>query len=105
MNIWLSSAGNHQWNPEQKKPETEWEAEIDRNMLAQAVETSPRRRKALFDRVQQIAWEQAPFIYLVNKNTLAAISPAIGNMTPAALHPQTFWNIERLYLKQEAGTH
>ena len=100
MNIWLSSASNHQWNPEQKKPETEWEAEIDRAMLAQAVEVSPRKRKALFDRVQEIAWEQAPFIYLINKNTLAAVSTAVGNMRPAPLHPETFWNIERLFLKQ-----
>src|SRR5260370_3539865 len=28
MNVWLSSAENHQWNPSQKQPKTAWEAEI-----------------------------------------------------------------------------
>ncbi|MGC1977889.1 MAG: ABC transporter substrate-binding protein, partial [Candidatus Sulfotelmatobacter sp.] len=32
MNVWLSSSENHQWNPQQKTPETSWEAEIDRLM-------------------------------------------------------------------------
>src|ERR1700704_2332018 len=32
MNVWLSSAENHAWNPQQKSPETSWEAEIDRLM-------------------------------------------------------------------------
>jgi peptide/nickel transport system substrate-binding protein len=27
MNIWLSSAEDHAWNPQQKSPETAWEAE------------------------------------------------------------------------------
>ena len=36
MNVWLSSSENHQWNPQQKVPETPWEAEIDRLMRVQA---------------------------------------------------------------------
>jgi peptide/nickel transport system substrate-binding protein len=32
MNVWLSGSSNHQWNPNQKSPETAWEAEIDRLM-------------------------------------------------------------------------
>ena len=27
MNVWLSSASNHQWNPNQKVPATPWEAD------------------------------------------------------------------------------
>jgi peptide/nickel transport system substrate-binding protein len=30
MNVWLSSGTQHAWNPEQVKPATAWEAEIDR---------------------------------------------------------------------------
>jgi len=33
MNVLLSSAGNHPWNPSQKTPATVWEAEIDRLKL------------------------------------------------------------------------
>jgi peptide/nickel transport system substrate-binding protein len=74
MNVWLSSAENHQWNPNQKTPATEWEAEIDRLMRAQASSLDDHKRKQYFDRVQEIAWEQEPFIYLVTKNGLSAVS-------------------------------
>jgi len=97
MNVWLSSASNHQWNPNQKTPATAWEAEIDRLMRAQAAEPRAEVRKRLFDRVQQIVWEQAPFLYLVNKNSLMAFSPQIRNVMPAAVQPQAYWNIEALW--------
>jgi peptide/nickel transport system substrate-binding protein len=96
MNVWLSSSENHQWNPQQKTPETAWEAEIDRLMRAQASSGDARKRKESFDRVQEIIVEQAPFIFLVNKNALSAVSPAVHGASPVILHPQTFWNAERL---------
>jgi peptide/nickel transport system substrate-binding protein len=98
MNVWVSSADMHQWNPGQKSPATAWEAEIDRLMLAQSAELAPGKRKALFDRVQEIVWEQAPFLYLVNPNALCAVSARLKNVAPAILRPQTYWNVERLYL-------
>ncbi len=96
MNVWLSSAANHQWNPNQKAPATAWEAEIDKLMRTQAGDTRPEVRKRAFDRVQQIVWDEAPFLYLVTKNSLTAISPAIQNASPVVLTPQAFWNIETL---------
>lgn len=103
MNIWLSSAENHQWNPGQRTPETPWEAEIDRLMRAQASELNEKKRKEYFDRVQQIAWEQEPFIYLVNRNALSAISTSVQNAHPVVLRPQVFWNIDRLSLGAEVA--
>jgi peptide/nickel transport system substrate-binding protein len=96
MNVWLSSSENHQWNPQEKVPETGWEAEIDRLMRAQASSGDIRKRKESFDRVQEIVVEQAPFIYLVNKNALSAVSPAVHGAGPVILWPQTFWNVERM---------
>jgi len=101
MNVWLSSAENHQWNPKQKTPATAWEAEIDKLMQAQAAALDPARRKAGFDRVQEIVYEQAPFIYLVNKNALSAVSPSLTGARPVVLRPQTYWNVEQLALKQD----
>jgi peptide/nickel transport system substrate-binding protein len=98
MNVWLSSSAMHQWNPSQQTPATAWEAEIDRLMRQQASSVDDRKRKTAFDRVQQIAWEQAPFLYLVNKNALAAISPALRNVAPTALRPQVVWNVDRLWI-------
>ena len=101
MNIWLSSSAEHQWNPLQATPQTNWEAEMDRLMLAQASEIRAPLRKAAFDRVQEIVREEAPFVYLVHPNSLSAISPRLRNAAPAVLRPQVWWNIERLYLVPE----
>jgi peptide/nickel transport system substrate-binding protein len=94
--VWLSSADNHQWNPRQKSPATAWEAEIDKLMKAQAASGDEHKRKQYWDRVQQIVWEQEPFIYLVNKDALVAISPVVKNAQPSVFRPQTFWNVDTL---------
>jgi peptide/nickel transport system substrate-binding protein len=104
MNVWVSSSENHQWNPSEKTPATAWEAEIDRLMRAQATMFDFKKRKQAVDRVQQIVWEQEPFIYLVNKEVLSAVSPNVHNASPVALRPQVYWNIDRLMLgTQVAG--
>lgn len=97
LNIWLSSADNHQWNPNQKSPATPWEAEIDQLMRLQAATPAFRQRKQAVDRVQQIVREQQPFIYLVNKESLSAVSPRLQNLKPVPLRPQLYWNIEWLW--------
>lgn len=96
MNVWLSSSENHQWDPSQKAPATYWEAEIDKLMRAQAKSQDNNKRKQAYDRVQEIVWEQVPFLYLVNKNALVAISPNVRDANPSVLRPQTYWNIDRM---------
>jgi len=103
MNVWLSSAENHQWNPKQSKPATTWEAELDRLMHSQASATSDKKRKADWDRVQQIVAEQQPFIYLVNKDAMSAVSPAVVGSSPSVLDPHAFWNAEVLRMRPEAA--
>ena len=100
MNVWLSSADLHQWNPSQKSPETEWEAEIDKYMHAQEATLDRNQRRADFDRVQEIAAAEQPMLFLVDKNALVAVSPKVNNADPVALTPQTYWNVEYLSLKQ-----
>jgi peptide/nickel transport system substrate-binding protein len=101
MNVWLSSSENHQWNPQQKTPETPWEAEIDRLMRAQASSSDARKRKEAFDRVQEIVVDQEPFIFLINKNALSAVSTEVHGAAPVILSPQTFWNAEWLTVTQK----
>lgn len=101
MNVWLSSAENHQWNPNQKQPATAWEAELDRLMKAQAATIDRQKRKEYFDKVQQIVAEQLPFIYLVNKNALSAVGTGVQGVHPVILRPQTYWNIAQISLAPE----
>ena len=99
MNVWLSSAENHQWNPNQKTPATAWEAEIDKLMREQASTADLKKRQTAWNRVQEIVYDQQPFIYLVNKHSLSAVSPNVANAEPVVLRPQTYWNIDELYLR------
>lgn len=103
MTVWLSSGANHQWNPNQKTPATAWEAEIDRLMRMQASTMDARRRKEAVDRVQQIVWEQEPFIYLINKDALMAISPRVRNVRPVVLRPQVYWNVDQMWIAMGGG--
>src|SRR5262249_25553612 len=98
MTVWLSSGENHQWNPSQKAPATAWEAEIDRLMREQATAATEKTRKEKFDRVQQIVAEQQPFIYLINRDVLVAVSSSVVGSAPVVLNPQGFWNAETLRL-------
>jgi peptide/nickel transport system substrate-binding protein len=104
MTVWLSSAENHQWNPRQVAPATPWEAEIDKLMRQQASTIDPNKRKAAFDRVQEIVVEQQPFIYLVNKSALSAVSAGLNGAAPVVLRPQTYWNVERLSLSPQIAS-
>jgi len=104
MNVWLSSGEEHQWNPRQKSPATTWEAEVDQLMRAQASAKDDLTRKKYFDRVQEIVAQELPFLYLVNKNTLVGVSPALQGVFPVPTRPQTYWNIERIgMLPERAG--
>ena len=103
MNVLLSSASNHAWNPAQKSPETPWEAEIDRLMLSQAATANYKARKKSFDRVQEILHEQTPVIYLLHPNALVGISSAVSDVRPTPLFPHTYWDIEHVGVRIKPG--
>ena len=100
-NVWLSHAPQHMWNPNQKQPATAWEAEIDKLIAAQASTADQKKRKAAFDRVQQLIWDEAPVIHLVNRNALVAVSPRLRNVQVSVMNPHVFWNAEALYLVEK----
>jgi len=75
----------------------------DRLMQQQASSADYKVRKAAFDKVQEIVAEQVPFIYLVNKNALLAISNNVHGEVPVALRPQSYWNIDQMSLAQETA--
>lgn len=101
-NVWLSQAPQHMWNPNQKQPATLWEAEIDQLIAAQAASADQKKRKSAFDRVQQIIWDEAPVIHLINRNALVAVSPRLRNTQPGVMNPHLFWNADSLYLAAAA---
>jgi len=102
INVWLSSGGTHLWNPSQAHPATPWEAEIDRLIDEQMYARSFEQRKKLYDRAQQILWEHQPMIFLASPDILTGAKKSVGNFRPAVLEPYVLWNVEQLYLKNDA---
>ena len=68
-------------------------------MRAQASSADLKKRKESFDRVQEIAVDQAPFLYLVNRNALSAVAGTVQGAAPVILVPQTYWNVDQLSVK------
>jgi peptide/nickel transport system substrate-binding protein len=101
LNVWLSSGGTHLWNPEQSRPATPWEAEIDTLMQRQLSTLNASARKRLYDRVQELVAENLPLIPLVSPSVLVGANKALGNFRPAVLDHQTLWNVEELFWRQQ----
>lgn len=97
--VFLSSGGNHLWDPSQATPRRPWEAEM--NTLIQAASTGLdfKARKAALDRLMHIFSDQLPQIMLVVEEEHAAAQRRIGNFRPSPLQPKTHWNLPQLYLK------
>jgi peptide/nickel transport system substrate-binding protein len=100
--VYVSSGGNHLWNPKQSSPGSPWEAEIDALMRKQQVTLKYEDRKRLFDRVQEIMAEYQPMIPLVSPNILVGSRQDLGNFRPALLEPYTLWNLDQLYWRTPA---
>jgi peptide/nickel transport system substrate-binding protein len=99
MNVWMSSGSTHLWHLNEAQPATEWEKEIDQLMTEQMVTLDYHKRKKLYDRVQQIASEQMPFIFLATPNILTGAKADVGNFQPAVLDHYTLWNADQLCLR------
>lgn len=100
--VYLSSGGNHLWNPGQKSPSTTWETEIDGLMQRQLITLKYEERKRLFDRVQEIMVEERPLIPLVSPHILVGANKNLANFRPALLEPYTMWNVAQLYWRTPA---
>ena len=99
MNIWLSSAENHAWNPQQKSPETAWEAEIDKLMRAQASTADPKKRKeSVRSRAGNRRRAGAVDLSGQSERAVGGVELRSRARIPVILYPQTFWNAERLTL-------
>jgi len=102
INVWLSSGGTHLWNPSQTHAATPWEAEIDRLINEQMYARTFEQRKKLYDRAQEILWDNQPMIFLASPDILTGARKTVGNFRPAVLEPYVVWNVEQLYLRMDA---
>ncbi len=100
-NVWHSTGSLHMWNPRQPKPSTAWEKSIDSIYDAAVKELDETKRKALYDRWQEIAAEQLPLIYTVLPEQIFCIANKFGNINPCP-NGGILHNIQWVYRLQQA---
>lgn len=98
--IYLSSGRLHVWNPDQKTPATDWEAEVDDLVNASERTFDMEERIRGMNRMQEIFSEQLPLVYLVTPNAYAGLKNKWQNVRVPAMG-SIVWNIDELYLEEE----
>ncbi len=79
----LRSSGNlHLWHPNQAKPATPWEAEIDEELARGARELDGERRRAHYWRIQEILHRELPMIQLVRQERFVAAKSYLVDFNP-----------------------
>jgi peptide/nickel transport system substrate-binding protein len=100
INMWVANGSLRMWN--MKGHITDWEREIDSLMRHQMVTLDYRKRKQLYDRVQQLISDNLPIICIASPHILFGASTRLQRLRPAVLRPYALWNADELYL-DEAG--
>ncbi len=103
-NVWMSDGTLHMFNQRLEKDLNSkrypWETEIDELFKRGALALKFEDRKKYYDKYQEIAYEQKPFIYIYSPIRTVAVRNKFKNIFPSTLGGVTH-NIEEIY--QEAG--
>ncbi|TAK17395.1 MAG: hypothetical protein EPO35_03110 [Acidobacteria bacterium] len=94
--LWLSSGAFHFWNPQQTKPATPWEKEIDDLMQQVASTTDMTARVQAFRKVQEVFNAHEPMVFFAAAKVTIAMSSRVTGASPATLQPQVLWKPETL---------
>ena len=99
-NVWMSSGQLHLWNPNQKKPETDWEAEVDRLFELGARTLDFKKRVEIYKRAYWIIAYEQPLIYIAAPLVLEASRNRVKNFYP------TVWGTyepERMFIEERTS--
>ena len=100
INVWTSAGGTHLWAVAEPRPLASWQAELDHLMQLQTTLLDAHKRKAAYDRVQEIVAGEDPVICLVSPNVLAGAKDTVGGLEPSVMRNYLLWNAERLYWRK-----
>ncbi|MBE7706539.1 MAG: ABC transporter substrate-binding protein [Cyanobacteria bacterium SIG30] len=101
-NVWHSMGVLHLFN-QRKENETNtkklaFEKELDEIYNKASIELEFEKRKALYDRYQEIIYEEKPMLYLYSPINIVAIRKKFGNINPTPLSG-ALYNLEEIYIK------
>ena len=104
VNVWKSDGSLHLFNQRPIKPGKQtdisdrlpWEKEIDQylEMGAQTFDEAERHR--IYDKLQQVVYDQAPLVYLYSPLGIVAVRERIRNFDPTPL--EAFINLEEIWI-------
>jgi peptide/nickel transport system substrate-binding protein len=83
---------------------TTWQSEVDRLMLQQTTVLDYKKRKQIYDRVQELVAEHVPVICLVSPNVLVGAKDSIGGIRPSVMRRHLLWNADQLFLRPQGAT-
>ena len=102
-NVWYSKGHLHLFNMRfsfDKEVELlSWEKELDEIIEQGALELNLNKRKAFYDKYQQIIYDERPIVYLYSPLTITAVRIKIKNLYPTPLGG-TMHNLAELYIEE-----
>ncbi|MBQ1612375.1 MAG: ABC transporter substrate-binding protein, partial [Alphaproteobacteria bacterium] len=88
-NVWMSQGTLHMFNQRPagytKDDRYSWEKEMDELFIKGALATDFETRKKYYDKYQEIAYEEKPFIYIYSPLVISAIRTKFKNIYPSML--------------------
>ena len=105
-NVWMSKGPLHLFN---QRPQNyryddrfEWEKELDTLFEKGALKFSYAERKPIYDRFQEIIYEEKPIIYLYSSTRISAIRSKFKNIFPTSLSGLVY-NLDEIYIDNNGG--
>ena len=107
-NVWSPDGLTHLFNqkpgpgsaPIEGRTVSDWELEINQLYIQGARELDEAKRKAIYAKTQQISQEKLPFIYLINRISMAAVRNHFKGIRYTPLG-NLFWNIHDIQNTEE----
>jgi peptide/nickel transport system substrate-binding protein len=100
INIHHSSGRLHAWYPMQPAPANAWEVENDAILVAMQREPDAAKRKPLWAKYLELEAQGQNQIFLFAQNGYAASKGRVKGLRPSVLRPQTWYNVEELWLDE-----
>ena len=102
-NVWMSTGPLHLFNQRPQGQNTNdhypWENELDEIFETGALKLTFNERKPIYDRYQEIIYEEKPIIYLYSPIRITAIRKKFKNIFPSSLSGLVH-NIDEIYLEE-----